>query len=208
MYYLSPNLFFKLLFDQANRGWFGPLGFLTSMLQPPFERFPKSGYWIFGLISLISLCFKNIKKYFYLFIPFFTYLFIFLFLGGANYPWYYLPFLPFIVIASAVVIYQILKKPNPISLVFFYLLAFCSSFFWGYFVFHQTQNNYLIFRLSLICFTLIFVLQKFVKRPITKFIWSFFIVLILFQVCKWNIQGFQYIISNWNNLPTNFYFPF
>lgn len=206
MYYLSPNLFFKLLFDQANREWFGPLSFFSQIIQPNFSGFPKSGYWLFGLISIFSLFIKNHKKYFYLFIPFICYLLIFLFMGGLNYPWYYLPFLPFLIVASAVSINNLFKKPNLANISLFYLLAFCSSFFWGYFVFHQTQNNYLVFRLSLILFVFLFILQKIFKKPITKFIWIVFIVLILFQMYNWNNQGLLYIISNWNHLPESFSF--
>lgn len=207
MYYLSPDLFFKLLFDQANREWFGPLSFFYQIVQPNFSGFPKSGYWLFGLVSLFILFFKNQKKYFNLILPFATYLFVFLFMGGLNYPWYYLPLLPYIIIASAVMVYKIFTKPNLSSVSLFYLLIFCSSFYWGYFVFHQSQNNYLFFRISLLLFLILFIIRKFKITKYSNLLWSIFFIVVLFQVYQWNNQGFLYIISNWNKLPANFSFP-
>lgn len=207
MYYLSPDLFFKLLFDQASREWFGPLSFFYQIIQPNFSGFPKSGYWLFGLISLFILFFKNQKKYLNLFLPFIIYIFIFLFMGGLNYPWYYLPLLPYIIIASAVMIHKILSKPNLSSVSLFYLLIFCSSFYWGYFVFHQNQNNYLFFRISLFLFLILFIIKKYKITKYSNILWSLFFIILLFQIYQWNNQGFLYIISNWNKLPTNFSFP-
>ena len=206
-YYLSPDLFIKLLFDQANRQWFGPLSFFYQIIQPNFSGFPKSGYWLFGISSLFILFFKNQKKYLNLFIPFIIYIFVFLFMGGLNYPWYYLPLLPYIIIASAVMIHKILSKPNLSSVSLFYLLIFCSSFYWGYFVFHQSQNNYLFFRISLFLFLILFFIKKYKITKYSNILWSLFFIIVLFQIYQWNNQGFLYIISNWNKLPTNFSFP-
>jgi hypothetical protein len=207
MWYLCPDLFFKLLFDQANRGWFVPLSFFYQIIQPNFSGFPKSGYWLFGIISLFILFIKNKQKYFYLFIPFIVYLGIFLLMGGSNYPWYYLPFLPYLIIASSVSIYKLIKNPNIANLFLFYLLLFSSSFYWGYFVFHTNQNIFLIFRVSLLIFISLFTLYQSKKNYFTHFIWAIFIFLVLWQLYQWNNQGFQYIISNWGNLPIDFSFP-
>lgn len=206
-YYLSSDLFFKLLFDQASREWFGPLSFFYQIIQPNFSGFPKSGYWLFGIISLFILFIKDQKKYFNLILPFIVYIFVFLFMGGLNYPWYYLPLLPYIIIASAVMIYKIISKPNLASVALFYLLIFCSSFYWGYFVFHQNQNNYLFFRISLFLFLILFIIKKYKITKYSNILWSLFFIIVLFQIYQWNNQGFLYIISNWNKLPTNFSFP-
>lgn len=207
MYCLSPDLFFKLLFDQANREWFGPLSFFYQIVQPNFSGFPKSGYWLFGVISLVSLYIKNQKKYINLFIPFVVYLFIFLFMGGLNYPWYYLPFIPYIVIASSVMIYKTLISPDLSKLILFYLLIFSSSFYWGYFVYHSNQNNYLVFRLSLVIFIALFFIKKIKKLKFSNILWYIFFIVILLQIYQWNNQGLLYIISNWNHLSSNFSFP-
>lgn len=207
MYYLSPDLFFKLLFHQANREWFGPLSFFYQIIQPNFSQFPKSGYWLFGLISLFTLSIKNKEKYFDLYLPFAIYLIVFLFMGGLNYSWYYLPFTPFFIIASAVLIKKITFNPNITSLILFYLLIFSSSFYWGYFVFNNQQNNYLVSRVSLLLFIFIFLIRKFKLTKFSYLIWYLFCLFIFYQIFQWNNQGFQYIISNWGNLPTNFSFP-
>lgn len=207
MYYLSPDLFSKLLFDQANREWFGPLSFFFQIIQPNFSGFPKSGYWLFGIISIFILYIKNQKKYLKLFLPFIIYILVFLFMGGLNYPWYYLPLIPFIVIASAVLIKQLILKPNLSTLALFYLLVFSSSFYWGYFVFHSNQNNYFIYRMTLFAFIIMFCIRKFKITKIYNLLWLIFSFLVLSQIYQWNQQGFQFIISNWNHLPTNFSFP-
>jgi len=213
MYYLAPSLFLKLLSDQANRGFFGPLSFIFSIIGPNFRNFPKEGYWVFGLVSLVAICSKNLKKHSHLLISFISYLFIFLFLGGANYPWYHIPFLPFLVIASGYFLYNLLIKPNLLYLIFFYLLPFSSSFYWGYFVYKANTNNYPIFRLSIIFFIFLFLMNKYFTFKIKIFnkqiklgylIWVVSIALIFWQINKWNLQGFQYVIKNWGNLPELF----
>ncbi|HOG37299.1 MAG TPA: glycosyltransferase family 39 protein [Candidatus Woesebacteria bacterium] len=207
MYYLSPDLFFKLLFSQAHREWFGSLSFFHQIIQPNFSGFPKSGYWLFGIISIFILSIKNYKKYIVLLTPFIIYLFIFLFLGGLNYPWYYLPFLPFIIIASSVLIYNLVILPNLGNFTLFFLLVFSSSFFWGYSSFHDSQKSFLIYRILLLFFTLIFFIRK---KKVTKFyyyIWLTFVLMIFYQVNKWNQQSLLYMISNWGNFSPNLSFP-
>ncbi|MDD2224584.1 MAG: phospholipid carrier-dependent glycosyltransferase [Candidatus Shapirobacteria bacterium] len=215
MYYLAPDLFFKLLFDQANRGFYGPLGFLSSVIGPNFKNFPKEGYWIFGLISLFTICYKNTKKHFYIITVFTSYLFVFLFLGGSNYPWYSLPFMPFLIIASGYFLYKLLTEPSLISLAIFYILPFLSSFYWGYFTYKTNNNNYSIFRFSLLFFILLYITEKYLTINIKIFnkqfklgyiIWIISLLLVFWQMNKWNLQGFQYIIANWGKLPEIFTF--
>lgn len=213
MYYLAPDLFLKLLFDQASRGFFGPLSFLFSILGPNFKYFPKESYWLFGIISLITIYNKDLKKHSYLLISFLTYLFVFLFLGGSNYPWYSIPFLPFLVIASGYFLFDLIANANIINLVVFYVLPFCSSFYWGYFVHRPETNNYLIFRLSIIFFLIIFFINQSLNFKfkiynknfiLGKLIWTIAIILVFWQINKWNYQGFLYIISHWTRLPEIF----
>ncbi len=213
MYYLSPNLFFKLLFDQANRGFYGPLSFFSSMIGPNFKNFPKEAYWIFGLISLFTISYKNFEKHFYLFTAFSCYLFIYLFLGGLNYPWYSIVFIPFLVISSGYFIHQLLVKPDIVSLVIFYLLPFSSSFYWGYFTYKTNTSNYSIYRFSLLSFIILFIIQKYFNKNIKIFnhnikvgysVWAIVMFFIFYQINTWNLQGFQYIIANWGNLPERF----
>lgn len=213
MYYLAPNLFFKLLFDQANRGFYGPLAFHSNMIGPSFKNFPKEAYWIFGIISLFTISYKNFKKHFYLFTAFASYLFFFLFLGGLNYPWYSLVFVPFFVIASGYFLQQLIINPDAVLLIIFYLLPFSSSLYWGYFTYNKESSNYGIFRISLIFFIVLYLIQKYLNNKIKilnqeikvgYLIWVMTILLVYYQLNKWNLQGFQYIIANWSKLPEIF----
>lgn len=213
MYYLAPGLFFKLLFDQASRGFYGPLAFHSNMFGPSFKNFPKEAYWVFGIISLFTISYKNFKNHFYLFTAFTSYLFFFLFLGGLNYPWYSLVFVPFFVIASGYFLYHFIINPDAVSLVIFYLLPFSSSFYWGYFTYNKEISNYGIFRLSLIFFVVLYLIQKYFnnkvkifnqKIKVGHFIWVLSIIVIYYQLNKWNLQAFQYIIANWSKLPEIF----
>lgn len=201
--FLSPELTIKHLFDQSARGFFGPLSFLYSVFHPRFTNFPLEGYWLWGLISLCCLATTKETIHRPLLVGFFSFLLIFLILGGQNYPWYSLPFMPFFVIASAYFIYQLLTSPKIFHILIFFLLPFSSSFYWGYLVFHQSSVN--IYRLLLLSFLAVFLLYRYSKTKLigARYFWFLFIALVLFQVYQWNLQGFQYVIGHWGKLPEN-----
>jgi hypothetical protein len=227
--WLAPQLWTNLFFNQTGRGFFGPLAFLYSARQINFEGFPLDGFWLWGLI-LIPLSFFRKEKLSLPLISFLSYLLVFLIFGGLNYPWYYLPFIPFVVLASGYELYLLLSKPNIVSLLLFFLLPFSSAMFWGWTVF-KNSGQAGFYRLALGFFLLGFLIFKAKNLPwknykgrfanklnplikIFKFkeglifslTWYIFFGFILYYTYKWSQQGIQYIIANWSNLPETFTF--
>ncbi|MGI5841366.1 MAG: hypothetical protein ACOX6N_04065 [Patescibacteria group bacterium] len=128
---------------------------------------------------------------------------VYLLLGGVNYPWYPLPFLPIFISAAAYETYSLLKHPSLVSLFSFFILPFSSSFYWGYMVYRQNENNISIYRLFLLLFVFLVLLtqNKIPKLRKYSFIWVLVFILVLYQINKWNLQAYQYILANWNEPP-------
>jgi len=227
--WLAPDLWLGLFFNQTGRIFFGPLNFLYSSTQIPFEGFPLDGFWLWGLI-LIPLSFFRKEKLSPVLIGFLSYLLVFLILGGNNYPWYYLPFIPFVVLASGYELYRLLTRPNLVSLLLFFLLPFSTVMFWGRMVYrNESQADF--YRLSLGFFLLAFLCFKakdinwqkykgkfrfrlkplirvfqFKEGLIFKLVWYAFFGVILYFTYQWAGRSIQYIIANWGHLPGLFVF--
>lgn len=202
-YYLAPDLITRLLFNQANRNFFGPLNIFYSLITIRFQNFPLDTYWFWGFISLLIISIRNYSKHYILTISFVSFLMVYLLLGGVNYPWYPLPFLPIFISAAAYETYSLLKHPSLVSLFSFFILPFSSSFYWGYMVYRQNENNISIYRLFLLLFVFLVLLtqNKIPKLRKYSFIWVLVFILVLYQINKWNLQAYQYILANWNELP-------
>jgi hypothetical protein len=202
-YLLAPELTLKLLFDQANRGFFGPLSFLYSIYQPKIKYFPLEGYWLWGLISILYLGFSDLKKHFVLTAGFLSFLVCYLILAGLNYPWYSFPFIPFFIIASSYLVYTLIVSPAVVNLFLFFLLPFSSSFYWGYILYHPKANLVSLYRGFLLGLISLFFFRKIFssKYPILKIAWPVFMLIILYFLNRWNQKSLIYIISNWGNLP-------
>lgn len=227
--WLAPDLWTELFFNQTGRGFFGPLNFLYSSRQIPFEGFPLDGFWLWGLI-LIPLSFFRKEKLSPVLIGFLSYLLVFLFFGGLNYPWYYLPFIPFLVLVSGQELYSLLNKPNLVSLLLFFLLPFSTIMYWGWIVFNKEGQinlyrwSLVIFLLAFLCFKLkdiswqrykgkfylklkpLIKILQFKEGIIPKIIWSVFFAAILFLTFRLSGRSLQYIIANWGHLPEPFFF--
>ena len=227
--WLAPKLWSDIFFNQTGRGFFGPLSFLYSSRQINFDGFPLDGFWLWGLM-LIPLSFFRKEKISPVLIGFLSYLLVFLIFGGLNYPWYYLPFIPFVVLASGYELYLLLTKPNLASLILFFLLPFSTVMFWGRTVF-KTDGQAGFYRFSLIFFLVAFLFFKakdinwqkykgkihsklkalikvfqFKDGLIFRLAWYAFFGIILYFAYIWSGRGIQYIIANWGNLPKAFVF--
>jgi len=213
-FYLSPDLLYQLLFSQANRGFYGSLNFISSIKNLAFHNFPIEGYWLWGFISLITLDMKR-RSHYILKLSAVTYILVFIFFGGSNYPWYYLPLVPSFVLASAYQLEQLFVSPTYSRAFLFFFFPFCTSFYWGYSVFHPSSNLINIFRIILLgyfslTFSYIYLKKinyplKFINPILLRTLWFLVLIIIIFQVNKWNWQSFLYITANWNQLPNTFY---
>ena len=203
--FVSPKLFFNVFFNQIGRGFFGPLNFIYSFYRPHFAGFPLEGWWPFGFIALAFLA-KEFKKYQEIIIGFLSYLFVFLFFGGVNYPWYSLVFVPFLIIASAVFIKEMLFRPTAMKMIILFLFPFSSTLYWGYNVFHQYSTNVIIYRASIFIFLVLMTLSFLKKeRPWLGIVITLILMAVLFKTYQWNLYGFTYLIANWGKLPEQFF---
>lgn len=201
---VSPELFFEIFINQVNRGFFGSLNFIHSFYRPHFNGFPLEGWWAFGFICLTFLI-SDFKKHLEVAAGFVSYLFIFLFFSGLNHPWYSLTLVPYMVIASGIFIYEMVRELSILKIALFFLFPFSSTFYWGYNVFHDQKVNALVYRVFLLLFlgliTLCFLGKE--KRKLRICI-SVILFLVVFKVFQWNQYAWTYIIANWGKLPFSF----
>jgi len=206
--YLSPKLFIDLFaYQGVTRGFIGSLNLLTTLVKVNIFNFPFDGWWIGGFIALLLL--PKDKKYFSVFVSVALILFSALFLGGANYPWYYIPLIPFLCLSIGVFFDELAKNPNPFSILTAFFIFVSSSFYWGYGVYYASlaTNNYQQpFTLYRIIFLLMFAvsifINKFKKIRSFKPIWYGVVIILFFGLMLLNHRGMYYILEHWGKLPS------
>lgn len=206
--FLSPSVFFKVLYFQGlERGFVGSLNFLVSATSIGILNFPFDGWWIGGFLCLGFILTK--KEYLPISIAAVTVLLTALFLGGANYPWYFIPLIPFMCLSIAYFVWVIFTNPSFPKILIFFLVFFSSSFYWGYGVYRASlestnyQHPFGLYRLFLLLFLLFgLIIPTLKKNKIVKYIWFIILTVILIQIFRWNVQSHYFIISNWGKLPS------
>ncbi len=84
---------------------FGSLFNLLTTTKITVSKYLTEGWLLVGWIASLSIIgAKNKKLFSFLIVPLFSYLIIFLLMGGSAYGWYRLPFMPFLFVASAVIL--------------------------------------------------------------------------------------------------------
>lgn len=209
--YLDPQLFINLfLYQGVDRGFIGSLNFLTTLRGIGIVNFPFDGWWFGGFLALFLLYFR--KEYIPIIITTAVYITAVLFLGGANYPWYYMPLIPFMSIAIALFFWRVATAPNFLSIMIFFLVFFSSSFYWGYGVFaaDKISTNYMqpfgLYRLLLIFFlsaAIWFIFHQKAKfGKLSGKIWLIIMIFVVYQLWKWNSQSILFILSHWGKYPS------
>jgi len=196
--WLNHNLFIDLFIGNTERAEFGSLKFVSILQSLRFENFPIDGWWVIGLVA-IFLILKH-SRYMILTIPTISYLMTLMLISHNNYSWYLLPLIPFMSILTSITLYNFYLKPNiPLGL-FMLLTAFSSSFYWGYTIFNLPPdiNPYRLIIISLISLLLV---RIYFDNKLTRFIWAVAIILIFYQLIKWNNQSVLYFIANWGSYP-------
>jgi len=148
-WYYNWSTFISLWGLQMTRAKIG-LGNVLALFTHPYlvDRFYTDGwiYWGWLAIFILSL---NFRKNFKLLIPLLAYFLIFIFAipGIEAQGWYRYPFYPFLIIASAVLIKQMLVKSSLLNLFFFFIIA-SSAFRWGWEEIFGISNS--LFRIIII----------------------------------------------------------
>lgn len=206
--YLSPRLFIDLFVIQGvSRGFIGSLNLLVTLVKVSILNFPFDGWWMGGFLSLIFT--PKDKKL----LPFYAAVILVLasalILVGANYPWYFIPLIPFLCIAIGMFFNRVATNPDMLNILTMFFVFVSSSFYWGYGVFYaaKPENNYQqpftlyrIMFLVVLAASIIFGLWP--KTIKYKKLWSVFAVLIFGALVLLNHHGMYYILANWGKLPS------
>jgi 4-amino-4-deoxy-L-arabinose transferase-like glycosyltransferase len=199
--WMSPKIFLEVFISNSSRGFFGPLNFISIFPSLRFARFPLDGWLTWGFISILFLIIKKPKENLDLLLPFFGHLLLLLFLSSANYPWYYFALIPFLVIASSTVIWDMIITPS-FGIIFpFAFIPLSTSLYWGNTVFNLPPKI-LTYRLVIFGFLAIGI-AKIIKpkNAILRIFWVVACILIFYEVLKWNRFSMEYIIDHWDKLP-------
>lgn len=206
--YLAQGLFLDVFrYQSIERGFIGSINFLVTATRVGILNFPLDGWWVGGFLSLILLPFK--KQYSSILFSALIVLLIALFFGGANYPWYFIPMIPFICLATAQFFWQVATNPKFITILIFFLIFVSSTFYWGYGVFQASleatnyQQPYFLYRILLIFFILsgiIFSIQYKFKK--LKYLWFIFMILTTLILIRLNERSLYFILSNWGKFPS------
>lgn len=204
--WLQRDLFISIFLANLDRNDFGSLKFLTTMESLRFEGFPIDGWWAWGFVSafLVAGMSKLTKnKYAYLILPLLGHFLMVVFMGGNNYPWYWLSMIPFLAGCSAIVIGDLFINPNLVTMIAFFLLPFSSSFYWGYSVIHKNSvQNLNLYRGAFIVLLATYLIRRYLlSNKYGYYLWMISFGFILYEIFKWNPRSVEYIIANWNNLP-------
>lgn len=199
----SPNLFWDVMASQAGRGgtW-GVINLIQSVERVFFLSFPIDGWWTGGFVAMVYIMAKNGRHHLLTITPL-IFMFVATLLGGDNNAWYFFPLGIFIVMTWGIVIKEVFFSPDLINTSLLFLFGFSSSFYWGYSRLHLQTNLSWPIRIVALMFVFsgLFMQKIWERYPLTKYVWYIVILLLLYRLYLWNFRGFQYILSQWSNLP-------
>lgn len=197
--YLSPKLFTDLLLLQSSRDFIGSINLLVTFFRVSIFNFPLDGWWIGGFIALLMI--PREKEYLPIIIAITAALFSALGLVGANYPWYFIPLIPFMAIAIAVFFYNLATKPSFLSILFSFFTFISGSFYWGWGVF-QKKQPFTLYRLILLLFIGMGIFWA-LNRKTDKFkkIWYIGVIVLLLVLAILNRRSIFFILEHWGKLP-------
>lgn len=198
-FYLSPKLFMDLLLLQSGRDFIGSINLLITFFRISIFNFPLDGWWIGGFIALLFIPRK--KEFLPVIVLVVAGLFSALGISGANYPWYFIPLIPFMAIAIAVFFHNLAIKPTFLSILVTFFVFVSSSFYWGYGVFQKIQP-FMIYRLMFLIFVAMggfWALAR--KTDRYKNVWYLGVIALLIILAILNRRSVFFILTNWGKLP-------
>jgi 4-amino-4-deoxy-L-arabinose transferase-like glycosyltransferase len=198
-FYLSPKLFTDLLLLQTGRDFIGSINLLVTFFRVSIYNFPLDGWWIGGFIALFTIPRK--KEYLPIVVMAIGSLFSALAVSGANYPWYFIPLIPFMAIAIAIFLYKLATNPSLLSILFTFFVFISSSLYWGYGVFQKIQP-FMLYRLVFLVFIGIGAFWEMgLKKEKYKKLWYFGVIVLLMILAILNRRSIFFILEHWGKLP-------
>lgn len=198
--YLAPKLFLDLfVFQSIGRGFIGSINLLVTFFRVGIFNFPLDGWWIGGFLALLFIPRK--KEYWPMVFAAVAGLTSALVLVGANFPWYFIPLIPFMCIAIGQFLYDLAIGPTFVNIMLSFLVFVSSSLYWGYGVFQKSQP-FNLYRLMFIVFLGAGVFWTFYKRA-KKYhkIWFGAAITLLLILIFLNRRSLFFILDNWGKLP-------
>lgn len=198
--WLAPKLFLDIfVFQSMERGFIGSINLLVSAFRVGIFNFPLDGWWIGGIVTLLFIPKK--KEYMPMVFSLVAALFSALCLVGANFPWYFIPVIPFSCIAIALFFYNLATSPVFSTILLSFLVFVSSSFYWGYGVFQKSQP-FGIYRLLFVLFTGAGIFWAFYgRRERFKKVWFVGVMILLLALTILNRRSLFFILDNWGKLP-------
>lgn len=123
--YFDKELFINLWRLQVARYDISYSGFFSIFTKPLLvDRYYLDGWIIFGWFCIFLLS-KDLKKHFFILIPFIAYLIMYFFAipDEPAHGWYRYPFYPFLLISISLIIKEELSKNSLISLFFIFIVG-------------------------------------------------------------------------------------
>ncbi len=142
VYIGGQELFTKIVEYQGNRLSTPLNGILKIVLPRIGSEIFLDGWVILGWLSLL-------RSHFWVIAPVVSYLLVLFIYGGEDYGWYRLPVYPFLSIATAFLLIEIIKKREVLMGLIFLITAFATSLFWGLYTFDWRSNTQ-IFRVIML----------------------------------------------------------
>ncbi|OGH08643.1 MAG: hypothetical protein A2152_03185 [Candidatus Levybacteria bacterium RBG_16_35_6] len=189
--YFDWKLFLDLWLLQLQRYDIAFNSFIALFTSPYLvDRFLIDGWIYFGWFAIFLLSIKDLKKNFFVIIPFISYLLIFIFAipNEASHGWYRYPFYPFMIIATAVFLKDYFYK-NPILTFLFLSFTGLSllQLSWA-----QTFGfSFIVFRLFLILFSLSLLPLFIPKTNRLSYLSSYFSLFLIFILNIWSVLNYN-----------------
>lgn len=183
---IDKELFLNLWKLQLARYDISYSGFFSIFKDPLLvDRYYLDGWILFGWFSILLLM-RGLKKNFIILIPFIAYFITFIF-AIPNEPahgWYRYPFYPFLIIGTAVTIYEEFKKISMVSIFFILLvgLSLLSNFWQNTFGF-----SYFVYRFLILLSTvpILIILCRNIKGKFPSMLmFSWLILFIIFNIAE------------------------
>jgi 4-amino-4-deoxy-L-arabinose transferase-like glycosyltransferase len=198
--YLAPQLFLDLfVFQSLERGFIGSINLLVTFFRVGIFNFPLDGWWIGGFVALLLIPRK--KEYLPMVFAVVAALVSALVLVGANFPWYFIPLIPFACIAIGQFLYDLATSPTFANIMISFFVFVSSSFYWGYGVFQKSQpfNIYRIMFILFLAAGSFWALYK--KAGKYHKIWFVAVMLLLLMLMFLNRRSLFFILDNWGKFP-------
>ncbi len=208
---LAPHIFPKILLEQStNRIFVGSLSFIQQLFKYGMTSFPIDGWWIGGFLAMLFLQFD--KSTAPLIVSIITLAFIIPFTGASQFPWYFIPFIPFASVSTGIFFWNLFRKPKFLHILIFFFVFFSSSYFWAIGVwgaspdFKNHQQQFLIYKIFLVLFFALGVLVHFYhqKNGLFRIFWFITMTILFILLIQWNFKSIFYILSHWTHLLQNY----